>query len=145
MKLLHNVRLHSGVCVGHAPLIQSQTSREDKDEKTQENYSAPWCYHPPAKLEVRDRTVLKMLGKEERPFTILYTGSKLSISICPPLRALLKWLFFLNVSPLTSAVKTPRKLKSASASLNIKAIMLMRWRFHFFFAMALKGPEHHIY
>lgn len=139
MKPPHNVRLHSGVCVGHAPLIQSQTSREDKDEKTQENYSAPWCYHPPAELEVRDRTVLKMLGKEERPFTILYTGSKLSISICPPHRALLKWLFFLNVSPLTSAVKTPRKLKSASAFLNIKAIMLTRWRF-LFFLFFLKWP-----
>lgn len=49
---------------------------------------------PPAELEVRDRTVLKMLGKEERPFTILYTGSKLSIGICPRHRALLKWLFF---------------------------------------------------
>lgn len=144
MKLLHNVRLHSGVCVGHAPLIQSQTSQEDKDEKTQENYSAPWCYHPAAELEVRDRTVLKTLGREERPFTILYTGSKLSISICPRHSALLKWLFFLNVSAVSFAVKTPWKQK-ASVTLNIiKAILLRRWRFPFFSLMVLKGPKYHI-
>lgn len=93
MKLLHNVRLHSGVCVGHALLIY-HTSWEDKDEKTQENYSTPWCYHPSAELEVRDRTALKMLEKEERPFSVLYTGSKLSISICRQHHTLLKWLFF---------------------------------------------------
>ncbi len=116
MKLLHNVRLHSRVCVGHALLIQSQTSREDKDEKTQENYSAPWCYHPPAELEVRDRTVLKMLGKEERPFTTLYTGSKLSISMCPRHCSLLKWLFFLNVSSVNFAVKRPHRNKTHQLS-----------------------------
>lgn len=132
MKPPHNVRLHSGVCVRHAPLIRSQTSREDKDEKTQENYSAPWCYHPPAELEVRDRTVLKMLGKEERPFTILYTGSKLSISICPRHSALLKWLFFLNVSLVSFAVKTPRKQKFAALNI-IKVITLRKWRFASFF------------
>lgn len=57
------------------------TSRGDKDEKTQENYSAPWCYHPPAELEVRDRTILKMLGREERPFTILSAASRASVSV----------------------------------------------------------------
>lgn len=72
---------------------------------------------PQAELEVRDRTVLKMLGKEERPFTILYTSSKLSISICRQRRALLKWLFLLNVSPLSFPVKTPQKQKSASTRL----------------------------
>lgn len=105
MKLLHNTRLHSGVCVGHAALIY-QTSCQDKDEKTQENYSAPWCYHPSAELEVRDRTVLKMLGKEKQPFSVLYTGSKLSISICPQHCTLLKWLFFLNVSSVPFAART---------------------------------------
>lgn len=110
MKLLHNVRLHSGVCVRHALLIQSQTSREDKDEKTQENYSAPWCYHPPAELEVRDRTVLKMLGKEERP----YTGGKLSISMCPRHHSLLKWLFFLNVSSVKFCCKDSTETKRIS-------------------------------
>lgn len=81
-------------CVGHARRIQSQSSRGDKDEKTLENYSTPWCYRPSAELGVRDRTVLKTLGKEERPLTILYSGSRLSIGICPRHCVLLKWLFF---------------------------------------------------
>lgn len=33
MKLLHNVRLHSGVCVGHAPLIQSKPAKKIKMRK----------------------------------------------------------------------------------------------------------------
>lgn len=113
-----------GVCRTRSTHTE-QTSREDKDEKTQENYSAPWCYHPLAELEVRDRTVLKMLGKEERPFTILYTDSKLSISICPVHCALLKCLFYLNVSPVSQ-----RKQKSASVTLNIVKTIRFPCFFH---------------
>lgn len=126
MKPLHNVRLHSGVCVGHAPLIQSQTSREDKDEKTQENYSAPRCYRPSAELEVRDRTVLKTPGEEERPFTILYTGSRLSIGICPRHRSAQMAVFpQRRPGEFCCEDNTATKISITSSSLNmIKAVVL---------------------
>lgn len=82
MKPHHIVRLHCEVC-RTCSVHTEESSQRDKDEKMQENYSTPWRYRPAAELGVRDITILKMLGEEERPFTILYTGSRLSISICP--------------------------------------------------------------